>query len=184
MSDVWLRTNRRIFVVAMVFAAALASAGGALTWIAKLHAWDTNYCGRAFFLLASAGAAISIRGICRPRLAFRDGHLLAYVKFGRPYVLPIGAVECFFIGQADTNIPVQQVVKTAIVTIVVRLAESARDWHQQKTIPSIASWQCGYIIIRGTWSEPIDVHVVNRLNRKLREAQRAMATTDRIETHP
>jgi hypothetical protein len=127
-------------------------------------------------ILASALALASVAAMRRARLAFRDGKLLAYVTIGKPIAIPIGAVECFFIGQADTHISVPQVARTAVVTVVIRLAESAVDWHHRKTVSALASWRCGYIIIRGTWSEPINQEVVNRLNRKLREAQRTMAS--------
>ena len=59
-------------------------------------------------------------------------------------------------------------------TVVVRLAEKAEAWRRGRIHPLVGSWCDGYIILRGTFCEPLSVEVVHRLNRLLAESHRAL----------
>lgn len=56
--------------------------------------------------------------------------------------------------------------------IVIRLAERATDYHERKVKPIFGSWQEGYIVVRGTWTEPIDKETLRFLNKSLVAAHR------------
>jgi hypothetical protein len=52
------------------------------------------------------------------------------------------------------------------------LAESADQWKQVPVQSSLGQWCDGYIIIRGTWCEPLSGELVNQLNERLVRVQR------------
>ena len=54
----------------------------------------------------------------------------------------------------------------------MRLAEAATEFHQRPVKMSLGSWKEGYIVVRGTWAEPITKEVFKRLNRRLVEVHR------------
>nr|MCS5632665.1 hypothetical protein [Pirellulaceae bacterium] len=56
--------------------------------------------------------------------------------------------------------------------VVVRLAERADQFQQHPVKPSLGSWEEGYIVVRGTWSEPINKDLFRRLNRRLIDIHR------------
>jgi hypothetical protein len=72
-------------------------------------------------------------------------------------------------------LPGEHNAKTETSTVVVRLAERATDWSHGDAHPLLAAWCDGYITLRGTWCEPLDLKVVDRLNRLLYEASQAAA---------
>jgi hypothetical protein len=113
--------------------------------------------------------------LIRPRLAITPRHLLVYLRGWYPWHVPLEAVECFFIGQAASPVQVRHPSggRVETVTVVVRLAEKARQWHQRPIDPKQGSWKDGYITILGTWCEPLDGDVVNRMNHRLAEIKRA-----------
>ncbi len=108
----------------------------------------------------------------QPRLAFEPGHLLVYLRSGRPYRVPIEIVECLFLGQAPSRLPSKRHESTKTATVVVRLAERAESWRERDVKPALGSWRDGYITILGTWCEPLDRDLVNRLNQRLAEVRR------------
>jgi hypothetical protein len=58
------------------------------------------------------------------------------------------------------------------VTVVVRLAERAKSWHQRSVDPARGQWKDGYITILGAWCAPLDGEVVKRMNHRLAEVKR------------
>ncbi len=62
------------------------------------------------------------------------------------------------------------------VTIVVRLAERATEWHERSVKNSLGKWADGYIIVRGTWTEPLNREVVTQMNSTLAAIKRARKT--------
>ena len=61
--------------------------------------------------------------------------------------------------------------------IVIRLAERATDYHERKVKPIFGSWEDGYIVIRGTWTEPINKETFRFLNQSLVAAHRQQKET-------
>ena len=107
----------------------------------------------------------------RPRLGYEKGNLLVYLTPGRPVAVPIEFVECFFLGETAMTLPGERKERRTS-TLVVRLAESAKDWKHREVKPSLGSWSDAYITIHGTWCEPLSVERVHRLNQRLAEIHR------------
>lgn len=107
-----------------------------------------------------------------PRLAYRDGCLLLYLRSLDPIWLPVDVVECFFLGQASTKMGKHAAEDVEASTVVLRLAEKAGDWHQREVKSLLGRWCDGYITIHGAWCEPLSVQRVNELNHKLSEVKR------------
>ena len=64
--------------------------------------------------------------------------------------------------------------QTETAAVVIRLAESASAWSHREVKPALGKWCEGYITIRGTWCERLDIAKVNRLNQRLAEVQREL----------
>ncbi len=103
-----------------------------------------------------------------PRIGYRRGYLLLYVGKFLPARVPIEAVECFFLGQG----PLDAEDSAEVANVVIRLAESARQWHHIRARRSLAQSCDGYITVRGMWCEPLSVELVNRMNQRLTAAKR------------
>ena len=110
-----------------------------------------------------------------PRLAYEDGHLLVYLRSLEPIRVPSQFVECFFLGQATSQLTRREPHEVVARTVVVRIAETADQWQRQNVKPALGQWCDGYVTIRGTWCEPLSVERVNELNRRLAEAHRAQS---------
>jgi hypothetical protein len=128
------------------------------------------------WLMMLGGGGLTVRQIwwlVLPRLACSEDELLVYLNGLRPSRVPLQVVECFFLGQAPSMIshPTGDIVESAAV--VIRLAERAKQWHRQDVPQSMGRWCDGYITVRGTWCEPLDRDVVNRMNLSLAEIKRA-----------
>ena len=167
----WLRPNLRALWLGAVVPTILAVAGlamasglagrGAVRWIGCLVA-----------LVGVIPLAAILYSVRLPRLAYQNGSLLVYLRSSGPTPVPIDAVECFFLGQAAGRIPHPAGQRVKASTVVVRLAEAAKEWHGFAVKPAWGEWHDGYIIIRGTWCEPLDIELIKRLNRQLVEVQR------------
>jgi hypothetical protein len=132
--------------------------------------WSVRASGVAVLLLAGIGLSATLLLARQPRVAFANGHVLFYVRLGRPTPVPVDVVECFLLGQGPALLPGNQYARTATTTVVVRLRERAEAWASGEFHPLLAAWCDGYITLRGTWCEPLNVDVVNRMNRLLHEA--------------
>ena len=108
----------------------------------------------------------------RPRLAYRDGHLLAWMRSGPPIRVPIECVECFWLGQTSSLLPGKRHERTETAALVIRIADSAAEWRHQEVKAQLGTWCDGYVTIRGTWCEPLNIPLVNRLNERLAEVSR------------
>jgi hypothetical protein len=126
-------------------------------------------------LLAGGGSLVLLLAaqLRRPRLAYCDGELWVWINPGAPTRVPIAVVECFLLGQAPSMLPGKKHRNTDTASLVIRVAESATDWHHQQAKAALGNWCSGYITIRGTWCEPLSVALVNRLNQRLAEVTRA-----------
>lgn len=170
MKEVWLKTNRRALGFALVLPTLLALIGLAMAVLS-----DAMVMRVAAALLVGVGF-IAIGGLLllmsQPRVAYAAGQLLVYLGM-TPFRIPIEIVEAFLLGQAPTMLPGQRNSAAQTKTVVIRLAESASDWSGREVNPSIGRWCDGYITLRGTWCEPLDIELVRRLNRRLANAHAA-----------
>jgi hypothetical protein len=176
-SETWLRTNSRVVWFGMALPLALLVAGGLLVF--GLPGREPPLVARvvggalvAFGVLLAAALVAQWR---RPRLALRNGQMLVALRSGAPIAVPIEVVECFWLGQAPSLLPGKRHQHTEAASLVIRLAESAQEWHHQEVKPQLGVWCEGYITIRGTLCEPLSIDLVNRLNARLAEVNRPAA---------
>jgi hypothetical protein len=133
--------------------------------------------GAALLALAAIWLTFLLIRARQARLAYDDGQLLVYLRGLNPIRIPIEVVECFFLGQGASLLPPSLHGKhgegAETATVVVRLAEAAREWSHVDVWPSFGLWCEGYITIRGTWCEPLDGELIAGLNRRLVAVHRA-----------
>lgn len=177
--EVWLENNRRVYRLAAglaLFVALIGLGGVALFWTSSRF-----LVGLGLVLAGGALLGLTWSLFRRPRLAYADGHLLVYVQGPRPIAVPIELVECFFLGQGPSRLPAtlegRQGEAAVAATVVVRLAEAAEEWHHRDVSDRLGQWCEGYIILRGTWCEPLTAETMGRLNRLLVAAHRERRQT-------
>ena len=115
--------------------------------------------------------------IFRPLLAYQNGELLVYLNPPHVIRIPIELVEVFFAGQSDSFMPNPKAQRSENQlsesrNIVIRLSERATEYHQRRVKPIFGQWEDGYIVVRGTWIEPISKETFRFLNRSLVAAHR------------
>jgi hypothetical protein len=124
------------------------------------------------------GAAIVVglvNQMRRPRIAYRDGEVLFYLRTSGPIAVPVEVVEAFFLGQGPLMLPLQQQSSDTTVNLVARIAERATDWQEREVKPALGRWCDGHVTIRGTWCETLDSELIRRLNHRLREVSQVCA---------
>ena len=107
MPEVWLRTNRRALALGMIPPAIVCVLGlGAAAYgvATGKSPWPTAFYG-ALGLAAGFLLAMFVYWMRLPRLAYEAGELLVFLDAARPVRVPIDVVECFFLGQGDSNLP-------------------------------------------------------------------------------
>jgi hypothetical protein len=181
--EIWLRTNVR----AVLFGAILPLALGLIGLVLCLGlpgrvptSWMRGL-GVGLIVVGGFTIALLLLQLRQPRLAYCDGRLLLWLRSGPPIRVPIGAVECFWLGHGASLLPGKRNERAETQTIVIRIADKAVEWRQQEVKPQLGAWCDGYITIRGTWCEPLNLEVVNRLNQRLAEVT-AAASTSRTKT--
>ena len=161
----------------MLFGAAVAALGGGVTLAIRGWLIDTSWVrtilaiGGVLFL---AYALLLIREAWLPRISYADGSLRLHVRLGPPVRVPVEIVEAFLLGQGGSGLPGEQLARAETVTLVIRLAERAREWERHWIHPALGSWCGHYVTLRGTWCERLNVPLVNRLNARLAETKRRM----------
>ena len=105
----------------------------------------------------------------QPRLAFRDGFVLFYLKAGSPIEVPVQIVEAFFLGTGPSHLPINNAEETKSMNLIARLSRRQPEWHEREVKQALGEWSDGYVLIRGTWCEPISEQVLNSLNGKLHQ---------------
>lgn len=172
--ETWLRTNRRALLVALVVALLVVGAGISAVAISPRFWFGNALAVVGWGAVGGAGvfAVMLLYQMTLPRLAYHDGYLLVYLQSAQPTRVPIEIVELFFAGQGVSHLPAAEEGPTKSRTVVVRLAEAATDWHFRDVKPDWGEWREGYIIVRGTWCEPLTAEVLKSLNRRLREVHR------------
>jgi hypothetical protein len=172
--EIWLRTNARALLFGMAPPVVVALLGLALVW--GLPGRAPPVWLRGVGVALTALAAVTILALAwqlrKPRLAYRDGELWIWLRFGAPIRMPIDAVEGFLLGQAPSLLPLERNRNSETAALVIRVADRAAQWRSQEVKPQLGTWCEGYITIRGTWCEPLSVGLVNRLNQRLAELTR------------
>jgi hypothetical protein len=177
MSETWLRSNVRLYWAASVVPLLLVWAGVALgcgLFGLVEQAWLQNM-GWLTALGFAAVLGFLTLAARRPRLARKGQELLVFLRRGRPVRVPLAVVEGFLLGHGPSFLPGRRHVNSEARTVVIRLAERAPEWAQIEVAPELGSWCGHYVTIRGTWSEPLSVALVNRLNERLADSKRPAA---------
>jgi hypothetical protein len=175
MPEIWIRPNRRVLLFGLVLPTLLLCAGLCSLVVGNAPGAHGMWYILGGILLALAGVAIYTiyQMISQPRLGYSAGYLLVYLEGSVPEKVPIDVVECFFRGQAEGLLRGADGRDAEVATVIVRLAESATQWHHRDVKPAFGMWCEGYITIRGTWCEPITTELMKQLNQRLVEAHRA-----------
>ncbi|MBS0207549.1 MAG: hypothetical protein JSS27_01210 [Planctomycetes bacterium] len=165
MREVWCRRNTRpLLVVALAPTLLLLMASGVVLLGAGFAAGVLAGLAVAGFLTL-AGLWLWFRW--HPLLGYEAGSLLCWLNGARPIRVPIEVVEGFLLGQGPSYLPGKAPARLDTNTLVIRLAERAAEWEQVETNSRLAGWCGHYVTIRGTWSEPLTLALVNRLNQRL-----------------
>jgi hypothetical protein len=175
MTEIWLRQNNRAIIAGMIppgVAALLL-----VTYLLGAFGDPPQGVLRVAVVICAA-LAIGLVGLLafqlgQPRLAYREGKLLVNLRAGHPIAVPIEVVEAFLLGMGPAMLPGKRNDRTEARVLTIRIAERAEEWANAEVKPALGKWCGGYIAIRGTWCEPLSIALVNRLNARLGEVQRA-----------
>jgi hypothetical protein len=176
MTQILLRSNRRF--------GALWMGGGFVCGLLTL--WSVLFVDlvvvrvvAVLFLLSAISVTFWGWKFCfvQPRLAMNDDELLVYIQRSqKPFRVPIDVVEVFFIGQGAVTgeEPGQpnDYHGAVAANVIVRIAESAKQWQERDVDLWLGVWREGYITLRGLWCEDINQEVLKRMNRQLMDAKR------------
>jgi hypothetical protein len=182
MTDIWLTSNRRVILMAMLPVGLLGAVSLAIL---------TRDAVPIIHVLASLGLILVIalligllQQLFRPRIAYRDKHVLFYLRARSPIAVPVKVVEAFFLGQGPAHLPVSSSSNTKTVNLVARLSQRATEWAQQEVKPALGNWSEGYVTIRGTWCQPLTGELIRQLNRRLHDvsAETTAAENDESES--
>ncbi len=159
-----------IVPVALVegFGIAIALVGW-MVFSSSILAW----CGGIVAALASIATIGLVLQFRQPRIAVDGNQLLLFVRSGLPVRVPLEIVEGFLLGQGPSMLAgAGHDLETS--TLVIKLADKAEEFQKVDVKAAIASWCNSYVTIRGTWCEPLNIDVVNRLNTQLFEVKQAL----------
>lgn len=168
MPETWILPNRRALALGLLLPASLLA--GAVACFAAgqmLESWLWPAAAVVLTLLSILTFGVLWRLMRQPRVAYHAGDVLVYGGLAEPLRVPVDVVECFFLGQAGGMIPDAAGNEAEVRTVIIRLAESASEWHHRDVKAAFAHWCEGYITIRGTWCEPITPDLMKRLNSRL-----------------
>lgn len=168
MIETWLNPNRRILTVALVLPLAMAVSGVLLVGLCAGPGYRSG--GLCLLLFSALLGSWFIRNMFVPRLGYQRGFLLVRLGGAAPVAVPIQSVECFFLGRENLAHSGIAGLKSKVSSVVIRLDETAKDWKTRKIKSRLGSWEEGYIVVRGTWCEPIKDQLVASLNERLRQA--------------
>jgi len=167
MTEAWLQPNRRALLLALAPIGLAIAAGLVLVACCDLVA--LRALGGGFLGVAAVLCVGMLQQWRRPRIAFRDGSVLFSLRSGPPIGVPVEVVEAFFLGQGPAHLPPIEGQQPATVNLVARLSQKAPQWEHVAVKPALGHWSDSYVVIRGTWCEPLTGDVIRRLNRRLRE---------------
>lgn len=172
--DVWLRSNPRPAVVAVV-ATCLAT----LLLVGGVRAAG----GGPWAVLGAAvvgGLAVAV--VCGlllaawlPRLERRGPRMRIRLAPFIGHDVPLEVVECVFPGSRVLADGTPGPAARRVGTVIVRLAERAEEWRRRPAFSAWGSWQDGQVVIDGRWCEPLSPAVTQRLGQRILEAKREVA---------
>jgi hypothetical protein len=169
MTEIWLRNNSRVLLLAAVPPALPAILGLALAF--NSAGLGLQLAGWGLWLLACAGWGVVVWQLFRPRVSFRatpgPGQLWIYLRWAGVIRVPIEFVEGFLLGQGPTLLPLPASENVETSTLVIKVADSAESFAHVEVDRILGSWCNHYVTIRGMWCEPLSVGLVNRLNAQL-----------------
>ncbi len=168
---VWVRNNPRPLSAAL---AAVCFAALLIAW-AFWQFWDIVWLrgGLAVVLgLMLAYAGWLLWQLSRPRIGADESQLYLFLTAGRAIAVPLEHVECFLLGQAAAMMDDS---KRETTTLSLRIAEKAGEFQQRNVLRALGSWCGGYVTVRGTWTQPLSVDLVRKLNRELAQAKEQLA---------
>lgn len=171
-----LKSNRRVGWVLVILASLPLWLG-----LVLLGVWGERWGTILTFvgvLLVIFGLAMTVRQLAwlrRPRVALSSDFVRLFVGRGCQYDIPLDVVECFFLGQALSQVRVSGIASRSVgnVTVVVRLAQRAKPWHERPADARLAKWEGGYVTLYGDWCEPITGDFVNKMNHQLADRKRS-----------
>jgi hypothetical protein len=167
MSQAWVRTNTRVYYLGLAIALPLLLIGLAVALTVAMPGFRTS--GWIVTGLAGLVTLTLARELSRPRIGYRSGQVLLYLRWGSPLRVPIELVEGFLLGQGPSYLRGAAASKLETATLVVKIADRAEEWSRVDVRPNLAAWCNHYVTIRGTWCEPLNLALVERLNRLLAE---------------
>jgi hypothetical protein len=174
---VWLRGNARPGVAVVIVTAAVG--GGVLGGAVALGLAGWPLAGVALLVaLVLINALVAAWVVSRPRLARVGDSIEVRLAPGPVERVPLEFVECIFRG-SDPVMPPGEVESTPrfrVGTVVVRLAERAKQWHDRPTFHQWGTWEDGHIVIDGRWCAPLTRETVQSVASRLLEAKREAAT--------
>jgi hypothetical protein len=171
MRETWLKPNRRAIMFGCVPPLVAAAIGLWITFALGESASKIWHWLGLFLIIASlVMIGIMLTQLRHPRIAFRDGLVLFYVRIGPPIAVPVEIVESFFFGQGPAHLPAVT-KQPQTVNLIARLSQRHSEWTNQKVRPSLGSWCDGYVTIRGTWCEPLNSELIRTINRRLNEVK-------------
>jgi hypothetical protein len=177
MAEIWLQANTRVFAPSIALATATASG------CAVMASLNPHELGWTLGAAVAAGAVLALwLASRRPRLAFDGRSLLLRVRQGPPVAVPIELVEGFLLQKGPAFLDGRDDYHTETTTLVVRIAERAEEFRKVETNVRVAAWCGHYCTLRGTWTEPLSVDLVNRLNQRLHDVQQAAKSAERVTT--
>ena len=170
MQETWLQPNRRAIWFGCIPPLVIGAVGAWIVIQQNDAPW-WQWIGVAWIILAIAAIATLLRQLRRPRIAYRDGHVLFNLHTGPPIAVPVHVIEAFFLGQGPANLPGGIGKQEKTVNLVARLSQRETEWAQREVKPALGNWSDGYVTVRGTWCEPLGPDVVRKLNRRLKEVK-------------
>lgn len=169
MAEIWLQSNRRAYLLPIIAAEVLTVASLALAAVFR-NLWIAIV-GASIFSLLSMGLWLASRRAAR--IAYDGRNVRLHIGLPQPAVIPVELVEGFFLGKGPAYLKGKDDYKTETSTLIVRVAERAPEWEKLPTDVRVAAWCGHHITFRGTWTEPLNVEVANRLNQRLYDVQHA-----------
>ncbi|MCH2114849.1 MAG: hypothetical protein MK171_08070 [Pirellulales bacterium] len=125
-----------------------------------------------------------VRQLWQPRVAYRDGWALFYLKWGAPFAVPVCVVEAFFLGEGPAHLQGVTRSDTKTVNLIARLSQRDPQWQHREIKAALGKWAEGYITIRGAWCEPLTTELLRGLNHRLREVSQEQHALGRREPAP
>ncbi len=187
----WLRGNVRPSLAAA--SATMLSGVLILSLLVAFSVPDWMIIGVSAVLAAGGTATLAlVIESARPRVAREGGSVLFRLAPWHLERVPLGAVECFFLGSSPvgTN-PATSSCDDAAAgatdaeekppaarrrgTLAIRLAERATEYAARSVSLPWGGWARGTIVVDGLWCEPLTPNLVRELTGKLVAAKRETA---------